>query len=343
MRCLPALASVFLLVAFVGCGDPTPAATAALADAGTQDSSLDLGSFADLTLVPPQDVTLPEVSQDSSSLDTATTAADAGYAWTPLIAERPYGFRLPAQYDPSKPWPLVVLLHGYAESAAFIDGWMHMSDAADKLGYVLAVPEGRPDATGMRYWNATDVCCDLYGVQPDDVGYLKAVLSDMKAKFNIDAKRVYAIGHSNGAFMAHRLACEAADQVVAIAALSGVNYLDASKCKPTQAVAVLQIHGTLDPTIGYWGGMLPGGAYPGALASTAAWADRDGCEKGAENKGFFDLDALLFGPETAVQTFANCKGGAAELWSVVGGAHFLAPKPDWPAKVFGWLQDHARP
>ena len=343
MNHTPPLLALVCLLPLLGCGDPTLASNTTLADASDQDITLDLGGFSDLKLVPPLDVTLPNVCQDSSSLDTATTSPDAGLSWSPLITKRPYGFRLPVQYDASKPWPLILLLHGYAESAVFIDSWMHMGDATDALGYVLAVPEGQPDALGMRFWNATDACCDNYGAKPDDVGYLQAVLADMKWKFNIDPKRVYVIGHSNGAFMAHRLACESADQVVAIAALSGVNWLDAEKCKPTQPVAALQIHGTLDPTVGYFGGVLSGGSYPGALASTAAWAKRDGCGTSPQNKEFFDLDALVFGAETADQVWPNCKAGGAELWSVVGGGHFLTPQANWPATVFGWLQAHARP
>lgn len=350
---LPSALVAALLALQPGCGDD-PLAARSLADAALDaqspaldalyppDTQEDLQAATDIARVALHEVSLPEVSQ-SAGLDAVSTPLDAGQAWTPLIAARPYSFRLPLQYDPAKAWPLVLLLHGYVESAPFIDGWLKIGDQVDPQGFLLAVPEGTKDQTGVRYWNATNACCDLFDNNVDDVGYLKAVLADMKWKFNVDPKRVYVMGHSNGAFMAHRLACETADQIAAIAALSGVNFADAAACKPSQPVAVLQVHGTLDPVIAYLGGLLPGGVYPGAKASTAAWAARNGCSENTSSDKNLDLDLLLPFAETAVQRWPGCKGGAAELWTTWGGDHFLKPKQDAPARLIGWLLAHPKP
>jgi polyhydroxybutyrate depolymerase len=40
------------------------------------------------------------------------------------------------------------------------------------------------------------------------VAYLGAVIDDVAAHYTVDPKRFFVIGHSNGGFMAHRLACE---------------------------------------------------------------------------------------------------------------------------------------
>lgn len=347
------LAPVLALVLTAACGDE-PLAARAEADAGTQahelgfdavsqlDAQEDRQAPEDIARVGLHEVSLPEVSE-SSGLDTASTSLDAGQVWTPLIAARPYGFRLPVQYDPAKAWPLVILLHGYVESAPFIDGWLKIGDEVDSQSFLLAVPEGTKDQTGVRYWNATNACCDLFANKVDDVGYLKAVIADMKWKFNVDPKRVYVMGHSNGAFMAHRLACEMADQIAGIVALSGVNYADASACKPSGPVAVLQVHGTLDPVIAYLGGILPGGVYPGAKASTSAWAARNGCQEKPSADKNLDLDLLVPFAETTVQRWSGCKGGAAELWTTWGGDHFLKPKKDVAARLIGWLLNHPKP
>ncbi len=55
----------------------------------------------------------------------------------------------------------------------------------------------------------------------DDVGYARVMLDDLARQFNIDKKRVYATGISNGAMMCYRLACELSDRIAAIAPVAG--------------------------------------------------------------------------------------------------------------------------
>ena len=73
---------------------------------------------------------------------------------------------------------------------------------------------------GMRTWNAGGgrdgtVCVsgDACKRGVDDVAYVRALLADVGARIDVDPKRVFATGFSNGAALAHRLACEAADAV----------------------------------------------------------------------------------------------------------------------------------
>ena len=52
----------------------------------------------------------------------------------------------------------------------------------------------------------------------------------VKKEYEIDPKRVYIIGHSNGAFMAHRLAHDHSGTIAAIVSLAGA---DQSEERPT--------------------------------------------------------------------------------------------------------------
>ena len=70
----------------------------------------------------------------------------------------------------------------------------------------------------------TGACCgpsQTYNV--DDVAYTRGILNDLEINhnFNIDRNRVYATGHSNGAGMTWRLACEASDIITAAAPNDG--------------------------------------------------------------------------------------------------------------------------
>src|SRR5688572_27262361 len=123
-------------------------------------------------------------------------------------ADRPYGLKVPAGYEGQAPVPLVVLLHGYTSNGAQQAAYFGLPAVADKEGFLLATPDGTRDRLGNRFWNATDACCDFFRSGVDDVAYIDAVIDDIAAKYPVDPARVFVAGHSNGAFMAHRYACD---------------------------------------------------------------------------------------------------------------------------------------
>src|SRR5262249_9298088 len=151
----------------------------------------------------------------------------------------------------------------------------------------------------------------------DDSAYLSSLIDEIKARYTVDPKRVYFVGHSNGGFMSYRMACDHADQIAAIGSLAGAMWADTSKCKPSQPVSVLEIHGTADADVLYNGSV--GGKYPDAVTTVEDWATLDGCSLMPDNSAPpLDLDSSLMGAETTVQRYTQgCKaGGAAELWSI---------------------------
>ncbi|HEX6835071.1 MAG TPA: PHB depolymerase family esterase, partial [Polyangia bacterium] len=138
-------------------------------------------------------------------------AACSSAAPNPLVVARPYDWDEPAGIDKSKPAPLIMLLHGYSANGFAQDAYFGFMQLANDRGVYVAHPDGTIDASGEHFWNATDACCDFGNTGVDDVAYLNAVVDDMEAHFNIDKKRVFFVGHSNGAFMSHRMACDKAD------------------------------------------------------------------------------------------------------------------------------------
>lgn len=262
-----------------------------------------------------------------------------------LIQRRPYRSLVPSSYDPARAWPLVVLLHGYGASGSIQDAYFRLSSIVEPRGVLFAFPDGTLDPSGRRFWNADDACCDLYRSGVDDVAYLEAVIDDMAARYHVDSGRVFLVGHSNGAFMAHRLACEAAGRVAAIAVLAGDVWKDPARCQPSRPVSVLQVHGDADLVVLYGGGQiaLEPGPYPSAMDSVGTWAQKGGCHGGTESGAPLDLDSLLPGAETSTLRYLGCQpGGAAELWTLHGGSHIPALQPSWPTLVYDWLAAHGR-
>lgn len=259
--------------------------------------------------------------------------------------DRPVTVHVPPGLDPDKPSPLVILLHGYGASGFVQELLFQLKPQADKHGFLYAHPDGTPDAESKRFWNATDACCDFGGVGVDDVAYLSGLVAEIGQHYKVDPKRVYFLGHSNGGYMSHRMACDRSDLVAGIASLAGATWNDPTKCAAEKPVAVLQIHGTADDTVLYDGEMIMGVSYPGAVATTESWAQKNGCALTPSAGEALDLDATIEGAETSVSKYTTgCKaGGAAELWSIDGGTHIPGLGPNFAPEVVEWLLAHPKP
>ena len=165
--------------------------------------------------------------------------------------EREYLLYIPDQYKDIPHMPLYIVFHGGLGSSKNMRGRTKFDAWADKMGFIVAYPQGK-----KRTWNAGDCCFNLAGREgltpPDDIAFTKAIIYDLAAKFSIDTRKVYAIGHSNGAMMAHRIGCEMSDMVSAIVAVSGT--IKIKECVPLNPVDVLIIHATDDVNVPYEGG-----------------------------------------------------------------------------------------
>jgi polyhydroxybutyrate depolymerase len=289
----------------------------------------------------------------STSTSTSTGAGTGGGGGdaTMFGGDRPVELFVPSSYDPATPIPLVLLLHGYGVSGQVQEWIFKLKPEAEARGFLYAYPNGTEDSDLHNFWNATDACCNFKGSDVDDSAYLEGLIAEIEGKYTVDPKRVFLTGHSNGAFMAHRMACDHADTIAAIAAFAGVLWEDSSKCQPSEPVHVLQIHGTADTTIAYAGGdqLGAGGveiaaSYPGAEATVAAWAKLDGCSTTIEAGAPKDLETKLAGSETEVSRYTGCPaGGSAELWKMVGATHVPNLGPAWAPSIVDFLFAHPKP
>lgn len=162
---------------------------------------------------------------------------------------RNYIVHLPPGYDST--WtdvPLVFNLHGYTSNASQQQVYAKMNNVADTAGFIVVYPDGVGNA-----WNSFD---NGFGSTANDVGFISYLIDVMYSDYNnIDLKRVYTCGMSNGGFMSYRLACELSDRITAMASVTGLMALSVeATCNPERPIPVLQIHGTNDATVPYNGG-----------------------------------------------------------------------------------------
>ncbi len=253
---------------------------------------------------------------------------------------------VPSGYDGETPAPLVVLLHGYTSSGQGQDAYMGFSALADRYGFLFVAPDGTQEEGGRqsRFWNASDACCNFGGSAVDDSAYLTSIIDAVKASYQVDTRRVFLIGHSNGGFMSYRMAHDHPDIIAAIASIAGADQTR-ERATPAHAVHVLQIHGTADSTIAFEGGEIRGTTYPGAKASVEQWAAHNGCGANASETGTLDLERDLAGQESTVTRYTSgCRpGGSAELWTIEGGSHIPEISDHFSQLVVEWLLGHPKP
>jgi polyhydroxybutyrate depolymerase len=282
-------------------------------------------------------------------------ATDAAIADTAPVTSLTIGGKRPAEVfippNVVKPAPLIVMLHAYGANASIEEWFFRFHSHTESRGFVYVTPEGTPNAEGKQYWNATDACCapppNLVdgGTPPDDVQYLRELVGEVISKVEIDTKRIYVVGHSNGGFMAHRLACDHPELFAAIVSVAGATWASATKCKPSTPVSVLQIHGTADATISIDGGMFFGNVYPSARATVEHWVGNNDCTKfPIEDPKKLDLDVRVGGKETSIKRWVGCRANTeVELWTMHGSSHVPLTSANMAPAILDWLFAHPKP
>jgi polyhydroxybutyrate depolymerase len=280
------------------------------------------------SLLPLMLILMPLAAACGDNSTTPRPSAPADATVTVQLGDRPFRLYVPRSYTSAQPVPLVVGLHGYTSHSAQMESYFKLAEQARQRGFLYAMPDGTVDRRGDQFWNATNACCDISRTGVDDSTYLSQLIDKVKQSYAVDAGRVYLIGHSNGGYMSHRMACDHADQITAIASLAGVVWNDPSRCAPSRPVSVLQIHGTTDGVVAYAGGAFGASTvYPGTEETVARWRDMNGCTDVADTTvPAKDLDNDVAGAETVVIAYTDSCGNGTrvELWSMKGSEHVPA-------------------
>jgi len=248
--------------------------------------------------------------------------------------------RVPDAYDHNEPTPLLVVLHGYRASGLTQLVYARLDLLVNDQNVLVIAPDGTVDEDGKRFWNATDRCCDFWDTGVDDLGYISGLITEISGVWNVDPKRVYLFGHSNGAFMSYQLACHHADKIAGIVTLAGVAQLDEAACNPSEPVSVLHIHGDQDPDVPYNGET----TAPSAEDSTAYWAGYNGC---AGTRTLLDerldIDGLVDGAETRMEKHDGCPEGVnVDLWTLENSGHVPTFPDAFATLVWDWLAAHPK-
>ncbi len=239
--------------------------------------------------------------------------------------ERKYIIYKPSSIEKSKKLPLLIALHGGGgTSKQLITHTKHrFNQLADVEKYYVVYPQGLE-----KGWNDGRNDLNQFATvnNIDDVGFIQRLIRNLQSKYNIDEKRIFVTGISNGGFMSFRLACELEDEINAIAPLTATISEDVFKnCNGNSNVGLMLMNGTEDPIVPYDGGYVElFGKKRGKITSTQRTIDRWREKLRCNDEPFISElpDSENDGTTVTTIEYNQCKGnGTISLYRINGGGH----------------------
>lgn len=219
--------------------------------------------------------------------------------------KREYLLYVPKSYDPTRPTPLVISIHGaggWPVQQMRLSGWNRV---ADREGFIVVYPSGIA-SRGPRVWHQDS----------GDVAFISQLIDKLAASYNIDRSRIYANGMSNGGGMTFTLSCRLSDRIAAVGMVGPALIAPWKSCGDRKAVPVIAFHGTADPMAPYNGGTswVVANPLPAVPAWIANWAKRNRCDTKP-------IDSRVAADVTR-RDYAHCADGSAVvLYTIIGGGH----------------------
>lgn len=220
----------------------------------------------------------------------------------------------------SAPRALVIALHGGGGNArTMIPRWL---DTAHREGFAVAFPDGVGRMERMGTWNAGGCCGHAMTSRSDDIAFISVLIDELVRTQNVDPRRVYVTGLSNGGMLAHRVGVELSDKVAAIAVVAGAMF--GGEQAPATPLPVLIMHGERDEIVPFAGGESPmrlvahsqGQPFRPVSYAVDFWRRADACSP--------EATTTTSGGVT-VETFASCRDGAEVVFYRLASAGHTWP------------------
>lgn len=176
----------------------------------------------------------------------------------------------PSGWDGRAPLPAIVYHHGWQESAEDVVADKVLTAFANRHGLLLVAPHG--EGKTWSYPGAP-------GRHRDEFAFAGALLKDVKARFPVDARRLVAVGFSQGGSMVWNLACHAPGLYSHHAAVAGGFWEPSPTACSGRGVNLIHIHGLADATVPMAGRALRDGRYrqSNLWRDWRIWLEEDQC------------------------------------------------------------------
>lgn len=238
--------------------------------------------------------------------------------------QRSYRIHVPKVYDGSNAVPLVIALHGYADSPRLIEMYSNLSRKAEEENFIVVYPKGTAgEGVEPLSFNANICCGYAQKHKIDDVSYVNFLIDKISKEYNIDSKKIYVTGMSNGGMLAHLVGLKLSHKVAAIAPVSAtvgskiseINSYFTYFQNTYSPVPVIMFHGREDTKVPFDGGLGARNFYefPSFYDSLDFWLTNNECQKRPET--------ISDQPKYKYERFTNCKDGVSVEYYAVSGRH----------------------
>jgi len=219
--------------------------------------------------------------------------------------------------------PLLIALHQFASSARAMQLLTDLNTMADEADVLVAYPEnfkfGWNNGTSEieRGYFSPDI------ENPDDLGYIEALIDTLAEEYNIDTEQVYVVGSGNGGLMATYLACQIPEKLAGVISV-GATFWDyqTDVCPETQAepIEILYMIGMQDwfyPVDGRNLQLTPERPLRFTVSyrdTMEFWAERNNCEISSAYSPMNQLHVAYHNCQTDVRTYMYIVAGAGSGW-----------------------------
>jgi len=249
---------------------------------------------------------------------------------------RTYYLHTPSTATATRPLPLVIALHGSGMQGKEMAEDTALSKLADQEGFIAVYPDGV-----KQKWNVSGRATE------DNVQFVHALIGQMQQIRAIDPQRIYVVGLSNGGILAQKLACQAPEQIAAIATVAASLPTQFSKqCQTKQPVSLLMINGTADSVVPWQGGAAPtvrvghNLSIPPIPDVVSFWQQHNACPTATKIKSSSDLVDVTDYPSCQANSelmLVTLKG-ADHVWA--GGGYGQSKYGDTTQRVWQFFQRH---
>jgi polyhydroxybutyrate depolymerase len=240
------LASMVAVVGVLACGDDASSPAPLSADGGTVTEDGAVVDEDGAVVVEP-DASGPKPSKVNATNETVDVGGNT----------RAYVLTVPKSYDAARKYPLIVAMHGDGQDATSFRAFLPLDDlTGDDAIVAYTDPHPRPD---------NNVEQDLFTAydQNIDQRLVEATIDAVKAKYSVDAAKIWGFGYSKGGFMLNQIACRKPGLLKAMTVHASGAPQDA-QCPGVTGLPVLATEGSQDTGIG--------GEY-----DSQYWAQINGC------------------------------------------------------------------